>query len=108
MTSLAKTVMVQCSVVAKKFTFCRQKASYVASTGLGRLLAKQICSRVAESSSAFTMAFDETTIVQNKKQMDILLRYWSDCKKPVVTKYLVSFYFARVSADVIVDKFSEL
>ena len=63
------------SAVAKKFTLCRRKAPYVASAGLALLLAKKICSEVAES-SVFTM-FDEatTTTVQNNKQMDILLRY---------------------------------
>lgn len=62
------------SAVAKKFTWCRQKVPYVASTGLALLLAKKICSEVAESLSVFTM-FDEATTVQNNKQMDILLRY---------------------------------
>ena len=41
---------------------------------------------------------DETTTVQNQKQMDILLRYWDKDEKQIVTKYLTSLLFTRVKA----------
>ena len=53
------------------------------------------------------MMLDETTTLKNKKQINILLSYWFDCKSQVVTKYFVSFFIEHDPADFIFDKFSE-
>ena len=52
--------------------------------------------------------FDETTTKQKKKQIDVLLRYFSETTNLVETKYLLSFFFARVLADFVVEKFQDL
>ena len=53
------------------------------------------------------MLFDETTTLQTRKQMDILIRYWSEKDNLVVTKYVTSFFFKRTPADTVVDFFVE-
>ena len=53
--------------------------------------------------SAFTILFNETGTVQGKKQMDLLLRFWSEKKNEVVTRYLTSFMFGRTSHEHIVE-----
>ena len=42
--------------------------------------------------------FDKTTTHQNRKQMDILLRFWDKDENQVVTKYLTSIHFTRTKA----------
>ena len=42
------------------------------------------------------------------KQMDLLLRYWSDTESKVVTKYFSSFFFGRAKANDIVDMLKTL
>ena len=96
------------SSICEKFTMSKQKASYIASSGLGPLMAKQLCKSVSESGGAFTMMFDETTTLQNRKQMDLILRFWSESEKQVVTKYLMSLFFARAPAEKIVTMLTEL
>ena len=51
--------------------------------------------------------FDETTIKQ-KKQMDVLLRYFSETTNLVETRSLLPFFFARAPADFVVGKFQDL
>ena len=41
--------------------------------------------------------FDETTTNQNRKQLDVLIRYWSNERKQIVSKYLTSVFFGRTS-----------
>lgn len=42
--------------------------------------------------------FDEPPTVQSQKHRDILLRYWDEYEKQLVTKYLTSLLFARAKA----------
>ena len=42
--------------------------------------------------------FDKTTTHQNRKQMDVLLRFWDKDENQVVTKYLTSIHFTRSKA----------
>ena len=73
------------------------------------MLVKEICNGVRNSTSTFTLMFDETTIKQ-KKQMDVLLRYFSETTNLVETRYLylLSYFFARAPADFVVGKFQDL
>ena len=40
---------------------------------------------------------DETTTNQNRKQLDLLIRYWSNERKQIVSKYFTSVFFGRAS-----------
>ena len=64
------------SEIAKKFTMSRTKASYCITDALSPLLLKKLIEDLSKSDSAFTLLFDETTTLQNRKQMDILLRFF--------------------------------
>lgn len=63
---------------SQEFTLCRTKASYVMSDGIQPLVVKMLVDDLCKSEAAITLMFDETTTVQVKKQMDILVRYWSE------------------------------
>ena len=91
--------MLHDSGIVERFTLFRQKASYVIRDGLSPLLVREIC---------YTLMFDEITTKQNKKQMDVLLRYFSKTPNLVETRYLLSFFFTRAPADFVVEKFQDL
>ena len=95
------------SAISQKFTLSQEKASYVIKHALGPLVASDLCKHITKSPGCFTM-FDETTTVQKIKQMDVLVRYWSTAENKVITRYLLSFFFARAPADTLVKLFTEL
>ena len=45
----------------------------------------------------YTAIFDETTANQNRKQLDVLIRYWSNESNQLVSKYLTFVFFGRAS-----------
>ena len=96
------------SRIVERFTLSRQKASYVIRDGLSPLLVREIYNYVRNSTSTFTLMFDETTTKQNKKQMDVLLRYFSKTPNLVETRYLLPFFFTRAPADFVVETFQDL
>ena len=81
------------------FSLGRHKASYVMAHGLGPYCLKQLVEEVKKCESAFTLMFDETTTAKKQKQMDILVRYWSEVTNKVETKYVTSFMFGRAKAE---------
>ncbi|XP_065640869.1 uncharacterized protein LOC124819158 [Hydra vulgaris] len=87
------------SKISQCFTMSRQKASYILQDGLGPLLEKRLCNSITLSQGAFTLMFDETTTSQQRKQMDLLCRFWSEDENQVVTKYLTSLFFGRATAE---------
>ena len=65
----------------------RSKISYVLQDGLGPLLLSWLCENISKSTGCYTLMFDETTTEQNKKQMDLLIRYFDETEEKVVTKF---------------------
>ena len=51
----------------------RSKASYCISNAMGPLMLSKLQDKLSQSDACFTLLFDETTTVQNKKQMDCLV-----------------------------------
>ena len=81
------------SKICQGFILSRQKALHIFQDGLVSLLEKRLCASITSSPTAFTLKFDETTTTQQRKQLDLLCRLWSDEENQVVTKYLTSFFF---------------
>lgn len=86
-----------------KFSLGRLKASYVIAYGLGPYCLKQLVQELKKCESAFTLMFDETTNAKKQKQMDILIRYWSEVANLVETKYMTSFMFGRAKGEKLVE-----
>ena len=53
---------------------------------------------VKKSNTGFTVHYDEMTTIQIKKQMDIILRYWSVEQNKVVVHYVASLFFGHAEA----------
>ena len=89
----------------------RQKAYYVLQDELGTLLSQWLATKLKKSKGTFTIIFDETTTHQNRKQMDIFLRFCDEDENQVVTKYLTSIHFTKAKAVEITEillKFKEV
>ncbi|CAF4606039.1 unnamed protein product [Rotaria sp. Silwood2] len=50
---------------------------------------------------SYSLLFDETTIVGVRKQLDLHIRYWSESKQCVVTRYWKSIMLGHATADII-------
>ena len=97
------------SAIASKFNVQSQKLSYIISHGLGSYLKKKVVSDVKEA-NRFVLIFDEQTNKQNKKQLDMLVRYWSNEKQGVVNRYyksvMLGHAYAKTIRDVILESFA--
>ena len=87
------------SKVAKAFSMSHTKASYMVGDGLGPHFAQ-----TTKSELPFWMHFDETTTSQVKKQMDILLRYWSPKHEEVWTVYYTSLFFGHAEGELVATR----
>ena len=89
------------SKVAKAFSMSRTKACYTVGDGLGPHFAQTIVDDLTKSELPFSVLFDETTTSQVKKQMDILLRYWSPKHEEVWTVYYTSLFFGHAEGELV-------
>ena len=78
--------------------------SYVVGHGLGPYFAKLNVNNLVAGNSFFTLHFDETVTAQKRKQMDLLVRFWSEIHNEVKVKYLTSIMFGHAkAADVVTE-----
>ena len=94
--------------VAKKMTMSRTKASYSITNGLSDLIMEGVCKEVQSTEGGFTLMFDETTTAQGKKQMDLLICFFSEARQVVVTKYVTSFFFGHATGEDLCKRFGDL
>ena len=87
----------------RDFTLSRSKASYVISDGLGPYFQELLCQTLRKEGNPYTLQFDETTTIQNQKQMDLLVRFWSEEKGEVVTRFLQALMFGHVKGKDVAD-----
>jgi hypothetical protein len=88
------------SKIAEKFSIQHSKMSYVISHGIGPYFRNQLVEDL-KSCQRFVVCFDEQTNNQNKKQLDLLVRYWSLKKGLVVTRYYRTILLGHAQATVV-------
>ena len=92
------------SQIAKNVAIGHGKMSYVVGHGLGPYFAKLNVNNLVAGNSFFTLHFDETVTAQKRKQMDLLVRFWSEIHNEVKVKYLTSIMFGHAkAADVVTE-----
>ena len=92
------------SQIAKNVAIGHRKMSYVVGHGLGPYFAKLNVNNLVAGNSFFTLHFDETVTAQKRKQMDLLVRFWSEIHNEVKVKYLTSIMFGHAkAADVVTE-----
>ncbi|CAF4012810.1 unnamed protein product [Rotaria sordida] len=98
------------SSIAGNFSIQADKMSYVISHGLGPYFKKKLIEDVKKADK-FVLIFDEQMNNQNKKQLDMLLRYWSNEKQCVVNRFyksiiLLGHAYAKTIRDIIIESFA--
>lgn len=81
------------------FTLGSKKVSYLVTYGISAYFNEELIQDIIKSQTAFTIQYDETTQAQGKKQMDILIRYWSKNAEGINVRYLTSFMFGHAKAE---------
>lgn len=51
--------------------------------------------------SFFTICFDETTNVEDKKELQVAIRYWSKAKDEVISRHLQAYFIGRADAQIL-------
>ena len=85
------------SPIASSMALSPTKVKYLISDGLGPYFLKNMIADVGEA--YYTIHFDETTTNQVKKQMDVLLRYFSSSKGMVQVRFLRAIMLGHAYAD---------
>jgi hypothetical protein len=84
--------------IARDFTCGSNKVSYLITHGLAPYFKELLLQDIRKSNAGFTIHYDETTTSQIKKQMDIIVRFWSLERNKVVVHYLGSIFFGHAKA----------
>lgn len=62
------------------FSLGCSEVSYMISDGLGPYFQELLYETMRKEGNPFTLQFDETVTMQNQKQLDSLIRFWSEEK----------------------------
>ena len=90
--------------VSQDFTCSSMKGDYVIRFGLGPYFKDALIKDVIGSNHGYTLHYDETTNDQVKKQLDIVIRYWSNERNRIVVRYFDSLFFGHAQADTVVQE----
>ena len=93
------------STIAKHMTMSRTKVSYMISHGLGPCFHQQTVEDIQRiPNTYYTLHFDGTTNAQSKKQMDILVRYYTEVHGEVKVRFLKAVMFGHAFAKTVADE----
>ena len=81
--------------VGKHFSMSKSKVSYLLSDGLGPHYRREMCASICGTKIVFTLQYDEAANTQNRKQCDLLLRYWSETAGEIRVRYLKALIFGH-------------
>jgi len=88
------------SKIAQEFNMQSKKISYVLSHGLGPYFHHELI-KCLKRNEKFVLCFDEQTNNQNRKQLDLLIKYWCYDKGLVVTRYYKSILLGHATASIL-------
>lgn len=93
------------STIAKQFALGERKCSYLISFGLAPHIKSMLLKSLGDA-DFFTILFDETLNKSNqRKQMDIHLRFWDSSENQVKTKYFDSAFMGHSTAEDLLKEF---
>ncbi|CAF1608548.1 unnamed protein product [Rotaria sp. Silwood1] len=92
------------SKIAQQFSMQSRKVSYVLSHGLGPYFHAELI-KCLKKTEKFVLCFDEQTNNQNRKQLDLLVKYWCYSEGLVVTRYYKSILLRHATASVLKNVF---
>nr|XP_042906334.1 uncharacterized protein LOC122270948 [Parasteatoda tepidariorum] len=96
-------VMFPDSPIASAMQLKEKKTAYVLNHGVSKYF-EDLLMKDIDSATKITLAFDESTNVQNKRQLDVYARYWSADFNLVVCRYLKSVFLGHATAGIILHE----
>lgn len=107
MNALFKT-MFSDSEIASHYSLSETKFRYLTTFGLGPHFAKQLLYEVKKS-PAHTIMFDESLNTQlQSKQLDAHVRYWSEERSCVESRYFTSIFMGHGTANDLIEHYGEV
>lgn len=91
--------------VATDFALGRCKARYMITDALAPHFREQQLKEIRNSH--FTLCYDETTNAGGKKELQTILRYWSQEKSRVVIMHLETFFIGSAKAEDVLQKLND-
>ena len=101
-------VMFPDSQIALSFACKRTKTSRILSDGLGPFFRASVENEIRNTAPAYTIEIDETTTAKHWKQLEILVRYYSEEHKRIVVCHLSSITLGKAQASVLASKIVEV
>ena len=93
------------STIVQHMTMSRTKVSYMMGYGLEPHFLQMTVDDIPSSPYTFnTIHFDETTTVQVKKQMDVLVRYFSETNGEIEVRFLKALLFRHAFGEKVGDE----
>jgi len=96
------------SSTARDFHCGSSKMSYLVTHGLSPYFEELLLKDLNASHAFYTLHYDETTTAQVKKQMDLVVRYWSSERNGVVVHYLGSVFLGHAQASIVSTKLLDI
>ena len=93
--------------ISEQFSMSKSKVSYLISDGLGPYFRKEIAKQIQTSRCPYTIQFDETGNAQDKKQCDLLVRFWNERKGEISTLFLKSLMFGHARGETVSEAILE-
>ncbi|XP_054836739.1 uncharacterized protein LOC129330638 [Eublepharis macularius] len=88
--------------VPTDFSLSPKKMRYLITDALGPYFQQMISDDVG--TSFYSICFDETTSVEDKKELQISVRYWSEGRGEVVSSHLQTFFIGKADAQTLHEK----
>lgn len=96
------------SNIASQVSLGRTKCHYLLCFGIAPYL-EEILIRQVRDSEEYVAMFDESlNSVSQRCQMDVIVRFWNQDKKEIVSKYFSSSFLERTNADSLLEAFSSM
>ena len=87
------------SVIARSVSLSATKMSYIVAYALGPCFIERSVKEIAEGCTFYALHFYETLSAQVKKQIDLLLRYWSTKHQEGRIQYFTSIILGHAKAE---------
>lgn len=82
----------------------RVKLSYVISDGIGPYFNDKMVGQINKNGTFYSVLVDETPVNEKRlQQFDVLIRYYSELTKRIITKHLESFHLGHATANILFD-----
>ena len=92
-------------MIAKNFTFSKDKCSYYINYGIGPYY-KSVLTNEIKASPYYSTSFDKTlNKVTQQEQMDIYMKFWNSDRKRIKSRYFETDFMEHTTANDLLNSF---